>query len=47
MKALAAGVPTEDILRDYPELEPEDLRAALAYAAARLSEEDVYPVEIG
>lgn len=44
LKALAAGVPQEDLLRDYPELEPEDIRAVLAYAAERIAEEEVYPV---
>jgi uncharacterized protein (DUF433 family) len=33
LRALAAGVSAEDLLGDYPELEPEDLRAAEAYAA--------------
>ncbi len=33
LKALAAGVPQEELLREHPELEPEDIRAALAYAA--------------
>ncbi len=46
LKALAAGVPQEDLLRDYPELEPEDIRAVLAYAAEQIAEEEVYPVEI-
>ena len=30
--ALAGGVSEADLLEDYPDLEPEDLRAALAYA---------------
>ena len=30
---LAEGVPHEEILRDYPYLEPDDIKAALAYAA--------------
>lgn len=30
---LAAGATTPDILRDYPYLEPEDITAALEYAA--------------
>ncbi len=33
LKALAAGVPVDDLLKDYPELEPEDIQAAIAYAA--------------
>jgi hypothetical protein len=31
-------VPTEDLLQDYPELEPDDIRAALAYAASVIIE---------
>ena len=38
------GVPEAEILRDFPELEPADLRAALAYAADRIAEEQIYPV---
>ena len=30
---LAEGVPHDEILRDFPYLEPDDIRAALAYAA--------------
>lgn len=30
---LAAGVPEEEILQDYPYLQPEDIRACLEYAA--------------
>ena len=29
LKALAAGVPADDLLQDYPELEPEDIQALL------------------
>ncbi len=42
--ALAGGVSEADLLEDYPELEPDDLRAALAYAAQVLSEQPVYRV---
>ena len=35
LKALAAGVPTEDLLEDYPELEPEDLQAVFAFTVGR------------
>lgn len=38
---LAAGRTEADILKAYPYLEPEDLRAALAYAAWRTEEKDV------
>lgn len=30
---LAAGMSNEEILRDFPDLEAEDIRAALAFAA--------------
>lgn len=30
---LAGGATPEQIVADFPELEPEDIRAALAYAA--------------
>ncbi len=44
LRALANGVPQEDLLKDYPELEPEDIRACIAYAVALVSSERVYPV---
>ena len=31
--SLAGGATHEDILRDFPYLEPDDIKAALAYAA--------------
>lgn len=34
----------EDILRDYPFLSQEDIKAAILYAAKALSREEVYPV---
>ncbi len=33
---LAAGISEEEILRDYPYLERDDIRAAITYAAAYL-----------
>ena len=38
---LAEDVPTEEILREYPDLSREDIRAALAYASASLKAEEV------
>lgn len=38
VKSLAAGVPAEDILADIPVLEPDDIRACLAYAARVVEE---------
>lgn len=39
---VAAGTPQAEMLRDYPDLEPEDIRQALEYAAW-LAREDVVP----
>jgi len=46
LKSLASGVSTQELLEDYPELEPEDIQAALSYAAELVSEEQVFPVGI-
>ena len=35
---IASGYSTEDILKAYPYLEEEDIRASLAYAAWRVEE---------
>ena len=35
---VAAGMTREEILADFPQLEAEDIREALRYAAAALSE---------
>ena len=35
LEYLASGMTEEEILADFPDLEPEDIRAALAFAAAR------------
>ncbi len=40
---LAAGESEQAILEDYPELEADDLRAALAYAKRLVAGESVYP----
>ena len=36
LEALATYPDRADLLREYPELEPEDIRQVLAYAAASL-----------
>ncbi len=36
---VANGMSTDDILREYPELETEDIRQALQYASALANEE--------
>ncbi len=44
LRMLAQGIPEGDILREHPRLQPEDIRAALAYAAEVLAHEDVLPL---
>lgn len=44
LRALSAGIPWEELLKDYPELEEEDIRAVLAYAADRVADEQVFPI---
>jgi uncharacterized protein (DUF433 family) len=43
LELYAAGMSSQDILADYPDLEPEDLRAALDDAARALD----HPVLVG
>jgi uncharacterized protein (DUF433 family) len=43
---LAAGETVETILDDYPELEPEDIRACLAYAYAAIAGERLDAVRV-
>ncbi len=38
LELLANGASTAEILQDYPDLEAEDIPAALSYAAERLSQ---------
>jgi uncharacterized protein (DUF433 family) len=47
LRALAAGIPEQEILEDYPDLEPDDLRAAEAYAAECIGSECIYPIRAG
>ena len=44
VRMLAQGIPEGDILEEYPRLRPEDIRAALAYAAQVLAHEDIFPL---
>ena len=46
LDALAAGVLEQDLLEDYPMLEPDDIRAVLLYARDVVASERVYPVDI-
>ena len=41
LEALSTYVSQEELLADYPDLEEEDIRQAIAYAAAMIGEEIV------
>ncbi len=43
LKLLASGLAEAEIVKEYPELEPEDVRQALSYAAWLASEEEHLP----
>ena len=46
LSLLAQGEPTEAILDDYPDLEPDDIRACLAYAHAVIAHDRLDAVQI-
>jgi uncharacterized protein (DUF433 family) len=46
LRALANGVPEAELLADYPDLEPADIRACLNYAAEAVANERVYQVAV-
>ena len=46
LSLLAQGESAEAILEDYPDLEPEDVRACLAYAHAVVANERIEAVRV-
>lgn len=42
LELLSKGATEKEILEDYPDLEPNDLRAALLYAHHIIAKEDVH-----
>ena len=44
LKMLAQAISREDILREYPRLQPFDIQAALEYAATVVADESVFPI---
>jgi uncharacterized protein (DUF433 family) len=46
MDNLAEGISEEEILRNYPQLTHDDIRAALAYAA-EMTRERILPISAG
>ena len=41
VEMVAEGIDAEEILRAYPDLEPEDIREALRYAAVAVREREI------
>ncbi len=46
LSLLAQGVSTEEILADYPDLEPEDILACIAYAHAVIANDSLEAVQV-
>jgi len=44
VRMLAQGISEAEILKEYPRLQPQDIRAALAYAARVLTQDEVFPL---
>lgn len=47
LSLLAQGETQEAILADYPDLEPDDIRACLAYAHAVIAHDSLDSVRVG
>ena len=47
LRMLASGIGSQEIMEDYPDLEPGDLGACLRYAAEAVASERIYPVLAG
>ncbi len=39
LNLIANGMSTDEVIREYPDIEPEDIRQALGYASALANEE--------
>ncbi len=46
LSLLAQGETWDNVLADYPDLEPDDIRACLAYAHAVIAHESLDAVEV-
>ena len=46
VRLLGEGLSEAEVLRQYPRLQEQDIRAALTYAASVLAHEEVFPVVI-
>lgn len=43
---LSAGMTTQELLEDYPDLEEDDIRACLAFAAKLISVQNILQVNV-
>jgi uncharacterized protein (DUF433 family) len=46
VRMVAQGITDNDILREYPRLQADDIRSALVYAAWSLEHEDIFPLAV-
>jgi len=46
LNSLAANISVKEIIEDYPELELNDIKASLLYAAKLVEEEKVYNIGV-
>ncbi len=46
VRMVGQGIPEKSILKEYPRLTSQDIRAALMYAAGVIANEDVFPFDI-
>ena len=46
LSLLSQGVTTDELLDDYPDLEPEDIHACAAYARAVIARDSLEPVSV-
>jgi uncharacterized protein (DUF433 family) len=46
VRMVAQGITEKEIIQEYPRLQPDDVRAALVYAAWILEHEDILPLAI-
>jgi uncharacterized protein (DUF433 family) len=46
LSLLAQGETVQEILSDYPDLEPEDIRACLAYAHAVIAHDSLDAIQV-
>jgi uncharacterized protein (DUF433 family) len=47
LSLLAQGVPTDEVLADYPDLQPDDIRACIAYAHSVIAGDTLEAVRVG